>query len=317
MDLARKVQYFTLDVISEIGFGQTFGDLKADADLNDYAQSSEEGLFFLTVAASLGINWLLHIPLVARLLGPSEKDKSGFGKMMATARKLIDERVKGSTDSRSDMLASFIRHGMTKDELFSESLLQILAGSDTTATAIRGIMLYLITHPRVYSKLQSEIDAGVKQGRAPESPGIISDAEARGFEYLQAVVKEGIRIYPPVTDLLSKRVPDKGDTVVVEGKSVFLPGGTNVGYAAWPMHHSKSVYGDDADIFRPERWMLEDNEKNREKLAVMHRTSEMIFGYGKYQCLGKPIARMEIGKAIFEVSEISRFDTNLMMRKMY
>lgn len=309
MDLARKVQYFTLDVISEIGFGQTFGDLKADADLNDYAKSSEEGLFALTVAASLGLNWLLHIPWVGRLVGPSEKDKTGFGKMMSTARILVDERVKSSTDTRSDMLASFIRHGMSKEDIFSESLLQILAGSDTTATAIRGITLYLFTHPRAYTKLQTEIDTAVKEGRAPISPKIISDAESRNLEYLQAVIKEGIRMYPPVTDLLSKCVPDGGDTVVVEGKSIFLPGGTNVGYAAWPMHRSKEVYGEDADVFRPERWLLEDNEKNREKIAAMNRTSEMIFGYGRYQCLGKPIARMELGKAIFEL--MRNFDWGL------
>ena len=167
MDLARKIQYFTLDVISTIGFGQPFGDLKADADLNDYIKSGEQGLVIVTLSAGLGLTPYMQWPPLARLLGPSEKDKSGFGRMMGVARTLIDSRLTKSTEGRSDMLASFMRHGLNKDDLFSEAILQILAGSDTTATAIRSIMLYLIAHPRIYNRLQAEIDVAVSSGRAP------------------------------------------------------------------------------------------------------------------------------------------------------
>jgi cytochrome P450 len=243
----------------------------------------------------------MQIPVIARSLGPSEKDEAGFGRMMGNARAMIKSRLERDTDKRSDMLASFVRHGLNADELLSESSLQIIAGSDTTATALRGILLYLLTHSRVYRKLQAEIDGAVRDGVAPPSPGIISDAALKGLPYLHAVIKEGIRIHPPVTDQIPKRVPDEGETVVVDGKSVFLPGGTNISYAAWPLHLSKDIFGDDAEEFRPERWLLEENEK---RLAVMNRTHELIFGYGKYQCLGRPVALMEIGKTVFEVRYI-------------
>ncbi|KAH8724033.1 benzoate 4-monooxygenase cytochrome-like protein P450 [Phaeosphaeriaceae sp. PMI808] len=297
VDLGRKIQYFTLDVISTIGFGKAFGDLKADADLNDYIKSGEQGLVIVTISAALGLTQYLQWPLIARLLGPSEKDKSGFGKMMGTARALIDSRFEKSIEGRSDMLASFARHGLTKDELFTEAVLQILAGSDTTATAIRSIMLYIISNPRVYLKLQAEIDAAVSRGGAD---GIVQDTTLRNLPYLQAVVREGLRVHPPVTDVVPKLVPKSGDTVVIRGQSYFLPGGTNVGYNAWGMHHDKAMFGADADQFRPERWMLEDNEANADHLNAMRRTTEMIFGYGKYQCLGQPIAWLEITKVIFE-----------------
>jgi cytochrome P450 len=298
VDLARKIQYFTLDVISTIGFGQAIGDLKADADLNDYIASGEIGLTIVTISIGLGLTSYLQWPPLARLLGPSEKDKTGFGRMMATARNLIDSRLTKSMDGRSDMLASFTRHGLTKDELLSEAVLQILAGSDTTATAIRTTMLYLIAHPRVYTKLQTEIDKTVASGAAQ---GIVQDDTLRNLPYLQSVVREGLRIHPPVTDVVPKKVPVGGDTVSVQGKQYFLPGGTNISYNAWGMHHDKAMFGADANLFRPERWLIEDNDVNQAQLDAMRRTTEMIFGYGKYQCLGKPIAWLEITKVLFEV----------------
>ncbi len=71
---------------------------------------------------------------------------------------------------------------------------QIIAGSDTTSAAIRAILFYVISNPRVYAKLQSEIDEAVQGGTAPASPGIISDAAVRRLPYLGAVVREGMRV---------------------------------------------------------------------------------------------------------------------------
>jgi cytochrome P450 len=295
VDLGRKIQYFTIDVISTIGFGQPFGDVRADADLNEFIKSTEEGLTMVMVSMALGLTRYLQWPPIARLLGPSVKDKTGFGKMLATARDLIDARMAKPIDERSDMLASFVRHGLSRNEVFTEAVLQILAGSDTTATAIRSTMLYLMSHPRVYFRLQAEIDAAV-------APGIVSDSCLRQMPYLQAVVREGLRIHPALADVVPKKVPAHGDTVNVDGKTYFLPGGTNVSYSAWGVHHSKTIFGEDADVFRPERWLLDEtDEASVAKLAAMRRTTEMIFGYGKYQCLGKPIAWLEITKVVFEV----------------
>lgn len=87
--------------------------------------------------------------------------------------------------------------------------------------------------------------------------------------------------------------------MVVDGESVFLPGGVCIGYSAYAMHRNEKIYGKDAKAFRPERWL----ESDPDKLAVMTRTNDLIFGYGKFQCLGKPVAQIEIGKTIFEVGK--------------
>lgn len=70
-------------------------------------------------------------------------------------------------------------------------------------------------------------------------------------------------------------------------------------YVNWiAMQLRKDVFGEDAEIFRPERFLECSNEKKVE----MERTVEMSFGTGRYQCPGKVIAFVEIYKVIFEVS---------------
>jgi len=102
-------------------------------------------------------------------------------------------------------------------------------------------------------------------------------------------------MWPPVLGLGFKEVPEGGDTI----NGYFLPAGTSVGYGAWGLHRSKALYGEDANVYRPERWT---DTKDEEKLAAMNRSADLVFSYGKSGCLGKPVAFMELNKALTEVS---------------
>ena len=297
MDFARKTQYFTLDVISDIGFGKAFGDLAADADVDDYLAASEAVTRFFVVPCAIGLVPILQWGPIARFIGPEARHNSGMGKAMASARKLIDARLH-SGSGRADMLAAFIRHGLNREDLFAEAWLQIIAGSESTSSAIRGTMFYIIATPRVYLKLQREIDETVSSGAAP---GIVSDAVAKELVYLQAVLREGLRIRPPVTNIVPKKVPKGGDTMIVDGNPVYFPGGTNIGLSINGIFSRRDIFGEDADSFRPERWILADDGSGADRLVEMKRTSELLFGYGKYKCLGQNIAWMEYSKIVFEV----------------
>jgi cytochrome P450 len=300
MDLARKIQYFTLDVISCVGLGQSFGMLQADTDMHSYMSSIENGLVAANIALAIGVSWLAQAPVIGRYITPVPQKTEGFGGMMATCFRFVNERMAKETDKRSDMLASFARHGLSGDELRSEALEQIIAGSDTTAGGIRGVILQVITNPRVCAKLQEEIDDAVRTGRAPDrGEGIISAAQAKQLPYLQAVVREGLRVRPPVANIFPRDVPAGGETVEVDGNGIFLPEGVCIGYSAYGMHRAEEMYGQDAASFRPERWF----EPDQKKLAAMVRTNELIFGHGKWACLGKPVAQLELSKTIFEVCE--------------
>ena len=188
------------------------------------------------------------------------------------------------------MLGSFIRHGLTQEEASGEALLQVVAGSDTSASTIRIVMLSLLANPPAYRKLQAEIDEAIAAGKI-SSP--IKDSEARELPYLQAVIKEGLRILPPAAGAFFKTVPPGGDTI--DGK--FIPAGTQIGSSPFGIHHSKKTFGEDAEIYRPERWL----EADTDHLAEMTRTVDLVFHYGKWQCLGKLVALMEFNKIFVEV----------------
>jgi cytochrome P450 len=159
-----------------------------------------------------------------------------------------------------------------------------IAGSDTRATALRATFLHIITIPRLHDKLLTEISNATLS-----SP--ISDAEAKKLPYLQAVFKEGLRIYPPVAGLMAKKVHPGGDTI----NGVLVPGGTQIGYGAWGIFRNKKIWGDDADAFQPEKW-LEGGNIQEQELAL-----ELIFAARRYQCLRKNVALMELNKVFVEV----------------
>ncbi|KAI1017180.1 hypothetical protein LB505_001970 [Fusarium chuoi] len=82
---------------------------------------------------------------------------------------------------------------------------------------------------------------------------------------------------------MSKQVPPQGDT----WKGKFIPGGTKIGYCAWGIFRREDIWGSDAGEFRPERWL----ESKGEKLREMENALELIFSYGRWQCLGRPLLR--------------------------
>lgn len=103
-------------------------------------------------------------------------------------------------------------------------------------------------------------------------------------------------MWPPVGGLGFKTVPPEGDYL----NGYFVPGGTEIGQGFHGVGRSKAVWGPDADIFRPERWLVAQGDRLKDMINAV----DTHFGYGKYSCLGKPIALMELHKAVFEVRNI-------------
>ncbi|KXT12771.1 hypothetical protein AC579_665, partial [Pseudocercospora musae] len=165
--------------------------------------------------------------------------------------------------------------------MISHSAGNIFAGSDTTAASLRSIFYHLCKNETAHDKLLAGIDAADRMGKLSKP---VTFAEAQDLPYFQAVLREALRMHPAVGLLLERLVPKGG----AEIGGVFLPEGTIVGASPWVMARDKSVYGEDADVFRPERWLEADGQQ----LKLMER-NDLSFGGGARTCLGKNISVLE------------------------
>ncbi|KAL3468474.1 cytochrome P450 [Aspergillus heterothallicus] len=295
VDFARLCQFLTLDIISAVAFGEPMGFLEHNEDLHGYIANQTAMLPIFEWFSTLPVlEKVMRLPGISQLAMPTPQDTNGAGLLMGVAKKIVATRYGPDKTIRRDMLGSFVTHGLTQEEAEQETVLQIFAGSDTTATTIRTAALFLITNPTVLLKLQTELDNAQSLGQL--TAPILTYDESQRLPFLQACVKECLRIWPPVVGLMQKVVPPGGDTL--NGK--FVPEGTQIGYSAWGVHRNPQVYGSDAGIFRPERW-LEAEAEGEERLLVMNRTQELVFGSGRYACLGKQIALIEVSKTIAEI----------------
>ncbi|KAJ1323964.1 benzoate 4-monooxygenase [Microdochium nivale] len=303
MDFATKIQYFTLDALTQVAYGKAFGFLETDSDVHDYIQSTTGMLPSLHAGAD--VPWLGNVvfsPRLASLMGPKETDAKGFGKMINAANRVVAERFGENAKDKFDMLGSFVRHGVPQRACESEVLFQIIAGSDTTATALRSTLLSLLTTPAAYATLQREIDTAIASGTICSSPtGIATIDESKKLPYLQAVIYEGLRVHIPFSGLVMKQVPPGGDTL----SGYFVPGGTRVATNFLGVQRSREIFGPDVEVFRPERWL----GLGEEQAAQWRAHVELVFGNGRWGCSGKNLAFMELNKTYIEL--LRHFDFHL------
>lgn len=179
---------------------------------------------------------------------------------------------------------------VTKGDLITMCQSNIGAGSDTTAITLSAILYNLLIHPSTWTRLRDELDNAEKEGRISKP---IMFKEAQTLPYLQAVIKEALRVHPATGLPMPRVVPSGG--VNIAGHH--FPAGTTVGINSWVAHRNTSVFGTDAGEWRPERW-LEYDEQGRG--GEVERYS-LGFGMGSRTCIGRNISLLEISKVIPEV----------------
>ncbi|OAF99905.1 BcABA1, cytochrome P450 monooxygenase [Paraphaeosphaeria sporulosa] len=299
LDFSELSSFFTIDVITNAGFGRPFGYLPAEKDLYGFLESIRDYLPTMAMAVDVPfIRNILFSPTFLKVFGPKTHHQKGMGRLMHIAANRVKEHLAAAgKDSENTMLSSFFKHGYSQEQCEAECIFMIFAGSDTTASVMRTTMLYLISTPHVYQKFKSEVAAAVRAGVS--SP--ITVEQARAIPYLQALIYEGLRMRSPAPGLYPKTVPPEGD--IIHGK--LIPGGTAIGMNTSSVLCSKTLFGEDTDVFRPERFLEVDEPKRVE----MERNVELIFGYGRWMCAGKPIAFMELNKVFFEL--MRHFDWQL------
>lgn len=295
--------YFAMDVVGELAFGQSFNLLHRGKDderfLTGVLNLSQWG----AVAGCLPLlsSWILW--LFPRVTGQPGGSVIGDKTTSRIQTRYAEVEDNGGMASRPDMLTKFMeaRDPDTKEKysmkqvLFSASSV-MSAGSDTTATSLTIFFGYLLDNPRCYAKLREEIDDAVDSGNL-SAP--VKYAKGSQLEYLQACIKEALRLSPPISMDLPRYVPAGGAMIGRNPRPI--PAGTTVGISPYVLHRNAEAFGSDAEVYRPERW-LEGGEEGRK---AMERYN-MTFGGGSRGCIGKNISLMELSKIIPEI--LLRYD---------
>ncbi|KAI1618135.1 cytochrome P450 [Exophiala viscosa] len=204
-------------------------------------------------------------------------------------RQKIASNVK--TVKEQDLLSKYIE-GANRHKDVSMDLLRrmisstISAGFDTSAFTMTAILYFLLKTPDAMRRVQAELNKALGAGELSNPPRY---TETDKMPYLAAVIKEAMRLYHFLAGPLERVVPVGGAEIA--GR--WLPGGTVVAVPAGVVHRDKTVYGEDACFFWPERWLQADEHQR----IVMERTM-LSFGAGKRICLGRHIAELEMKKVI-------------------
>lgn len=305
VDLQHWLQCFAFDVIGEITFGRRFGFLDMGEDKDGVFGAIEARAWYSTFVGiwSWSNKWLY----------PLMPSTGGHAYVAKYTQDRIDDKVKLLKDPRSgekekegapDIMTRILiasekdPEKVTRGDLFTTCQSNIGAGSDTTAITLSSVLYHLLKYPETYKKLRKEIDTAAEEGRVSDP---VTFKEAQELPYLQAVIKEGLRVHPAVGLGLQRLVPAEGTNIVGQ----FLPGGSTVGIIPYVAHKNTSVFGLDADTWRPEKW-LEFEEQGRGGEVEKYFFS---FGMGSRTCIGKNISLLEISKLIPQL--VRRFDFEL------
>ncbi|PVH67762.1 cytochrome P450 [Cadophora sp. DSE1049] len=294
----------SFDVIGEMTFTRSFGFLDAGVDIDNIMHNLDKNMLF----ASLRGVYAEFNSLLIRLLG----SKNLFAVTTFTGN-AIRERTSAPVEHKpgnaQDFLSKFLEaqqihpESFTTNHTFSGCIQNVVAGSDTTSVTLGAVLYNLMKNPLIFTKLRDEIDEAAASGRLSNP---VKFSEAQELKYLQAVIKEGFRIFPATGLPLQRVVPAGGATIA--GR--FFEEGTVVGINSWVAHYNTSYFGDDADVFRPERW-LESPPEMLASMASMERHF-MPFGLGSRTCIGKNVSLLEISKLVPQL--VRNFDFRLETR---
>ncbi|KAJ5747630.1 uncharacterized protein N7511_009326 [Penicillium nucicola] len=288
LDLAEWLQFFAFDVMGMLSFSERHGLIETGRDDREILPGIWS--FMKTVAPIGQIPWLDRVwnknPVVAMF-----KQTTGLN-VLGVVDRFVSARQNPSPQEleKKDMLSKFLEI-KNKDPSIPTwapkawTFSNILAGSDSTATAMTAVMRYLLQCPDSMATLVQELSDAHRKGRL--SRPYPSWHEVRELPYLDACIMEALRLHPPFCLPFERVIPEGGATIC----GTYLAAGTVVGMSPYIVNRDKDTYGNDADEWRPERWLnLDDMDRRRLENGIL------TFGAGRRTCLGRNIAIFEMKK---------------------
>lgn len=217
--------------------------------------------------------------------------KNAVAALKQVVAEIVRQRRREGTD-RGDLLSMLIRarddetgESMTDDQLRSEALNFLLAGYETTATALTWALYLLAAHPAIRQRVREEINAVIGD-RLPTA------ADAQRLSLTRAVLLETLRLYPPVWIMPRQAVARD------EISGYRIPARSMVMLCPYITHRHPDFW-DSPEEFDPGRF-------SEERMAERHKGAYFPFLSGPHQCIGNEFAMLEMQIVVARV--LQEFD---------
>lgn len=297
LDLKMWMHIIAVECLSAIVLSYSPGYLKAKNDFGsshhaylNWRRKSVFGLFTWAVIAEsyskAAGRWF------ARLWRVTFVTPAPFKPFFTPVYSKITKRItaalkpKPPKDDRLDLMADLIDLHKEKPEFTLTYLKRMAmtnfgAGHETTTSALISAVSMIATRPSVQNRVLSEIQ------NKTQDKDTISYATAVDLPYTEAAIREAQRLHPVLGMSPSRTVPAGG--LHVHG--MYIPPGTRVGCNPVSLHRNPDIFGEDADDYRPERWLDTDTTRDMERF-------NLIWGGGARTCPGRNLAQLILYKVI-------------------
>lgn len=323
LDVIVKTAFHMDNMIS---FEAPTNQLTNKLEHQKFANQSNRDTFLSTVkkACRLGFNPLVELifcfPFLDRPL-TFLCNQLYFGSIIALLFNRLDYLVRqdankttvDNTAHRRRIIDSLIEvlkeRKITRSEFTGNAFVIVFAGFETTANALNFTLWLLAKHQSVQRKLRDQLRSKLIAARGDRRPkgyefeclrafeseqdlGMeLVDVElaelATGCDYLEMVINESLRLYPPVPGLSCRQAA----TTCTLSNGLTIEKGVNVLPSVFSIHRSTEIWGETANQFKPERFEMLDE-------AQLNSAMFMPFGLGPRNCIGKAVAMHEMKIAI-------------------
>ncbi|KAL8391642.1 hypothetical protein RB595_010311 [Gaeumannomyces hyphopodioides] len=302
-DVGEWVTYCSWDLIGEITWGASLGFMKNGEDREGMIHTAELSMMYLGLVG--------QFPWLAKLLRLSPYLPSSIGKFnrpLSFSIEKLNERLLSSKPALPgddgengsgpppDFLAALLRARKSAPETLTDvniainTMTNLSGGGDPIAAVQKAIIANLLRSPPALARLREEL-RGANLSHPPSYREVHDRAR---LPYLDAVVREGLRMHPTVGVCIERVVPKQGLTLP-DGRHI--PAGTTVGLNPAVVLRDRAVYGPDADDFRPERWLpAGDGGVGNERRRRMDEVASFVWSGGSRACLGRQLATVVLHK---------------------
>ncbi|XP_062113410.1 phenylacetaldehyde oxime monooxygenase CYP71AN24-like [Humulus lupulus] len=276
LNLSKLLVGTSNNIVSMCILGQRFEDENGQSKFGDLTRRFMEDFMAFSVQDFFPTKYARWIDVVRGLIG---RLKSNFRELDTFYDQVVEEHKAGlkSSDGGShskdflDILLALQKDDfdLTQDSMKAILMDLFVGGSDTTSTALEWLMAELVKSPRVMKKAQEEIR------RVVGNKGKIDMNDINQMEFLQCVIKEGLRLHPPAVLLVPRKTMSNAE---LGGYNV--PENTRVFINAWAVQRDPTVW-DKPDEFIPERF-----ENNPIEFKLGQDFELIPFGFGRRGCPG-------------------------------